>query len=217
MTLGEKIYGLRNERHMSQGDLAEHINVSRQSVSKWETGASAPDLDKLILLSELFCVTLDELVKDGAENPAQPAAAQPAGGTQNAPRRGRDTQRGVGFVLLGVGLLSAVLGLLFGLLLLILAALLLLSGVLCLTEVRHVGLIMGWLTFLPVALSLPSFTSASMRVIFSPYYYQEGLVIQLTIAWTMWALLFALLFYTARAVLAWRRAQDAQRRSTDSE
>ena len=52
---------------MSQGDLAEKLNVSRQSVSKWETGASTPDLDKLIAMSELFQVTLDELVKDGVE------------------------------------------------------------------------------------------------------------------------------------------------------
>lgn len=64
MTLSEKIIALRNSHNMSQGDLAEKLNVSRQSVSKWETGASTPDLDKLIAMSELFQVTLDELAKD---------------------------------------------------------------------------------------------------------------------------------------------------------
>ena len=63
MTLGEKITTLRNQYEMSQGDLAEKMNVSRQSISKWETGTSVPELEKLIQLSELFHITLDELVK----------------------------------------------------------------------------------------------------------------------------------------------------------
>lgn len=64
MTLSEKIITLRNKYQMSQGDLAEKLNVSRQSVSKWETGVSTPDLDKLIAMSNLFQVTMDELVKE---------------------------------------------------------------------------------------------------------------------------------------------------------
>ena len=46
---------------MSQGDLADRLEVSRQSVSKWETGQSVPDLDKIIKLADLFGVTVDEL------------------------------------------------------------------------------------------------------------------------------------------------------------
>ena len=67
MKLNEKIISLRNKYQMSQGDLAEKLNVSRQSVSKWETGASIPDLDKLIAMSELFGITMDELVKEDVE------------------------------------------------------------------------------------------------------------------------------------------------------
>lgn len=67
MKLNEKIITLRNMNQMSQGDLAEKLNVSRQSVSKWETGASVPDLDKLIAMSELFQVTMDELTKENVE------------------------------------------------------------------------------------------------------------------------------------------------------
>ena len=63
MTLGEKIALLRGQNKMSQGDLAEKLEVSRQSVSKWETGASVPELDKLIMMSKLFNITLDELVQ----------------------------------------------------------------------------------------------------------------------------------------------------------
>ena len=75
MQLGETIYRLRTGRGMSQGDLADALEVSRQSVSKWETGGAIPDLDKLVKMSALFGVTLDELVKGAApaaETPPQP-------------------------------------------------------------------------------------------------------------------------------------------------
>lgn len=62
MNLGETIYRLRTGRNMSQGDLAEVLDVSRQSVSKWENNMAVPDLDKLVKMSELFGITLDELV-----------------------------------------------------------------------------------------------------------------------------------------------------------
>ena len=60
--LGERIYTMRAARGLSQTDLADALEVSRQSVSKWETGASVPELDKLMKLSQLFGVSLDELV-----------------------------------------------------------------------------------------------------------------------------------------------------------
>ena len=63
MRLGETIYRLRTEKGMSQGELAEALSVSRQSVSKWETDGATPDLEKLIKLSELFGISLDTLVK----------------------------------------------------------------------------------------------------------------------------------------------------------
>ena len=62
MSLGETIYRLRTERNMSQGDLAEALEVSRQSISKWETGGSVPELDKLTKMGELFGVSMDELI-----------------------------------------------------------------------------------------------------------------------------------------------------------
>ena len=49
MTLGERIYKLRTEKDMSQGYLADALEVSRQSISKWETNGSVPELDKLII------------------------------------------------------------------------------------------------------------------------------------------------------------------------
>ena len=71
MTLGERIYKLRTGKEMSQGDLADALEVSRQSISKWETNGSVPELDKLIKLSEIFGVSLDELIT-GKEKMDQP-------------------------------------------------------------------------------------------------------------------------------------------------
>lgn len=68
MTLGQHLTYLRSRQGWSQDVLAEQLGVSRQSVSKWETDSSVPDLDKLLGLSELFGVTLDELVKGPAED-----------------------------------------------------------------------------------------------------------------------------------------------------
>ena len=63
MTLGERLTALRKNRGMSQDALAETLGVSRQSVSKWETDTSVPDLDKLVKLSDLFDISLDELAE----------------------------------------------------------------------------------------------------------------------------------------------------------
>lgn len=68
MTLGQHLTYLRTRQGWSQDVLAEQLGVSRQSVSKWETDSSVPDLDKLLGLSALFGVTLDELVKGPAED-----------------------------------------------------------------------------------------------------------------------------------------------------
>lgn len=67
MNFSEKLQILRKEKRLSQEGLAEKLNVSRQAVSKWESGQSFPELDKIIILSDIFNVTLDELIKDSIE------------------------------------------------------------------------------------------------------------------------------------------------------
>ena len=64
MTLGEKITDLRKKRGLSQEELAITLGVSRQAVSKWETGEAKPDTDKVIALAEYFEVTTDWLLRD---------------------------------------------------------------------------------------------------------------------------------------------------------
>ena len=68
MTLGEKIYKLRTEKGFSQEALGEKLGVSRQSVSKWETDQSVPELDKIVAISDLFVVSTDYLLKEEAED-----------------------------------------------------------------------------------------------------------------------------------------------------
>lgn len=63
MNIGEKIYALRREKNLSQGDLADMLEVSRQSVSKWENNTAVPDLQKIIRLSEIFEISVDDLIK----------------------------------------------------------------------------------------------------------------------------------------------------------
>ena len=67
MTLNEKIYNLRKNAGYSQEALAEKTGVSRQSVSKWETGESVPEIDKIVALSKIFSVTTDYLLNDDYE------------------------------------------------------------------------------------------------------------------------------------------------------
>ena len=73
MTLGQRILHHRTRCGMSQLELAERLGVSRQSISKWETDGSVPELDKLVKLSEVFSVSLDELVRGRVEEGAVPA------------------------------------------------------------------------------------------------------------------------------------------------
>lgn len=75
MKLDGKIIRLRKERNLSQERLAEEIGVSRQAVTKWETGESLPELEKLVLLAAYFGVTVDSLLKDD-EGCARPSAPQ---------------------------------------------------------------------------------------------------------------------------------------------
>lgn len=63
MNIGEKIYNLRKKKNMSQEDLASVLNVSRQTISKWETGESNPDIDKIVPLCNFFEISTDEFLK----------------------------------------------------------------------------------------------------------------------------------------------------------
>ena len=63
MNIGERIYELRRKNSMSQDDLAEKMNVSRQSISKWESSQSVPEVERIVQLSNIFNVSTDWILK----------------------------------------------------------------------------------------------------------------------------------------------------------
>ena len=203
MTLGEKICRLRKARGLSQGDLADALGVSRQSVSKWETDSSVPDLDKLVALSRRFGVTLDELVcgEGDAEKEREPEplpAAQPQG------------RQVLGGILLAVGLLGLLLFTLLwgleGLLSLMLLLPFLLCGVLCLKVRRRLGLWCAWAVYLPQQVYWTMATGITWRLVLAtPHFTREMNYFRLFIGWVMLAVMAALTVATARSFSGLRK------------
>jgi transcriptional regulator with XRE-family HTH domain len=73
MAFSDKLFQMRREKGFSQENLAEMLNVSRQSVSKWEAGMAMPEIDKLISIADIFGVSIDHLLREDAA-PAVPAS-----------------------------------------------------------------------------------------------------------------------------------------------
>ena len=67
MKFNEKLVVLRKQHNLSQEQVAEKLGVARQTISKWELGETTPEMDKLIIMSELYNITLDELMKEENE------------------------------------------------------------------------------------------------------------------------------------------------------
>lgn len=86
MALSDKLYMLRKKSGLSQEQLAEQLSVSRQAISKWESGQSVPESEKLIAISNYFDVSLDYLLKDENENESNDNAPE-TGTIQNTSDR----------------------------------------------------------------------------------------------------------------------------------
>lgn len=199
VTLGEKISSLRGSANMSQGDMAEKLNVSRQSVSKWETNASIPELDKLIQLSDLFGVTLDELVRSDEINPTAQAQHEPMH-PQIIVQKSVSTQKVIGFILLALGLLCCILALAIGGGLFIIGGYIILCSILCLLVKKHAGLIIVWITLLQAVILTPYFTGIRVFGIFHPGYFRHGFSVTHIAAIAIWIIFFVLVLLTARVI-----------------
>ena len=200
MTLGENIARLRTQKDWSQGDLADALGISRQSISKWETDTSIPELEKLIKLSELFGVTLDQLVhgEDAPETESAPASAAP----QAAPKREkRHTIAGTALLCTGAVILVLWL-LLTGDLLtgLIFALPFLICGIIFLAVKRHTGLYCGWAVYLCVDLYLRCATGLSWMAIFVTCFWTAELnYVSLAIAWAQFLVMVLMIVCTMRS------------------
>ena len=185
MTLAEKILSLRTAQGLSQGDLAERLEVSRQSVSKWETGQSVPDLDKIIRLADQFGVSVDELVRESALPQPDPEQSAPEPQVIYMDhRQGPTLTQVLGIILMVLGgllivlsLLSNGAGLLIGLGLVVTALPLLLAR-------KHPWLILGWVIvglgyviFNPYVTATPATLSAAAHhLVLALLYPEHGLL-----------------------------------------
>ena len=143
--LGEQIYKYRTAKGLSQLELAEALDVSRQSISKWETNVAVPELAKLVKMAELFGVTLDELILDKKVEmltEEEILVRETVAGIQREERKPSVAKTVFGVIFLVVGILFAGYCLLFGAWLTALAFLTpcVLSAVFCLKQFRFAAL-----------------------------------------------------------------------------
>ena len=107
MSEPKKLTDLRREHGLSQKELAERLRVSRQAVSRWEQGTAVPSIDNLKLLSELYGVSMDELLRGGPlETERQPDAA-PDGPSPAEEAVRRERRRGTRWKRAALGALLA--------------------------------------------------------------------------------------------------------------
>lgn len=192
MSLGETILILRTQRNMSQEELANSLGVSRQSVSKWETDASTPELDKLIKIAELFDVTLDRLVYD-KELQAAPSDKP----CEN--RSSGNTRIIAGTILLCFGftaflLLSVLGGFLSGL---IFSTPFILCALVCFFVRRFTALWCLWALYISVDLYLHWATGLMWTNVFFGFFYLFSSPLAIFFAWVLFLLFASLCVATA--------------------
>lgn len=113
MSLAEKLVSLRKQKGLTQMDLAEQLNVSRQAISRWEVGAAVPSTDNLRFLGDLYGVQIDYLLNDDAEyNSNDPEVTDTAQDTQNDVRKCNRYKSLIIWTLIIVGFVAVVIGIL---------------------------------------------------------------------------------------------------------
>lgn len=203
MTLGQKIFELRNKQKMSQGDLAEKLNVSRQSISKWETDASVPELDKLIMLSDLFSITMDELVRD--ELPEKDTDEKKESTEKRSPEtvvinKQMSTQKIIGFILLGAGIICLPMLYLIGPAALIFSTPFILFSLICFFIKKHAGLIIAWILTIATIIFFSTCTSVNLFFFLYGNLYYRIFTLQTFVAVCLWIWVISLIIYTAKTI-----------------
>ena len=186
---------LRKMRGMTQEELAEKIDVSRQTLSKYETGESLPDVEKSRLIAEVFDVTLDELVT-GAE-PQLKVETPPVMVSPSMPGR-----KIAGIILFCMAFLAFLIptvlgGILVGL---ILAVPFLVCGIICFLVRKRPGLWCAWAAYLAVYIFCYYGTRISWNLFFFTFSWEEvGTPVYTFAAWIQSLMILALLIGTVRS------------------
>lgn len=202
MTLGEHIMELRSVRGISQADLAEAMDVSRQSVSKWETGASTPDLEKLVKLADYFGLSLDQLVGGKGAEACEQSPAANAEDTRietfpSAPKRTKAQSLGIFFLCLSA-FSGIVFTILFGIGGVLFAAPFLLFGLICYVVKNHPILKAVWTNYMILSLyfHVCSASNPSLILLTFRWTYEMNYSI-LIFSWIWFLLAMALILGTA--------------------
>ena len=147
MSIGSRIYEFRKANNMSQEALAEQLEVSRQSVSKWETDTATPELDKLLKMCDIFEISLDELVgrqkKEARSDPTGDSKIKASTFT---------LVKTVGCILLALSLIGSILAFLFAKdseILFIFLLTILVCGFICLFGKQNIGYWCAWVIAAP--------------------------------------------------------------------
>ena len=203
MNLGETIYKYRTSKKLSQGDLAEMLDVSRQSISKWENNSATPDLDKIVKLSEIFGVTIDDLVK-GEYTPASPTNTNvKVENTTSQHLAGRKIAGIILFcmaflVILFLGINGAFGG---GL---ILSTPFVVTAIICFAVKKYTGLWCAWAIYFIIDIYLRFATGLNRSVIFNIYYYSVQNVTMAISLIISWGLNLGFLFLVIITVLCYK-------------
>lgn len=203
MLLGERLFELRTKNNMSQGVLAERLNVSRQTVSKWENNMSVPETEKILQLSEIFSVSTDYILKgEEKEEKTEPVYVYIEKEKNGDASEGKEkiTRKYVG---LTIAIISGLLTVIFLLLsaagfwmLAIPTAITTLIGIFIYKDIKHLWLIASWIAFIASNIFMFFFTAINPLLIFNPIIYTEGYTVHLLFAFVTWAVLIALVLWT---------------------
>lgn len=200
MNIGKRIYELRSKSGMSQGDLADKLDVSRQTISKWENGMCMPETEKLIQLSNIFSVSTDFILK-GEEKTSEPVYVYVKSKENNPSAYNEQIVRKyIGIVLAVVFTLVAVVLLLMGgSFMAILPGAVVLLGILFAKNAKHPWLITFWAFYVCVLAIAPFVSSISLLMIFDPIIYTKGYELHFAWGWGLWLVLTSLVLATLKA------------------
>lgn len=201
-SIGERIYDIRKKRNLSQGELADKLDVSRQTVSKWENNICLPEVEKLIQLSDALGVTADYILKGATEKATEKETVyvyikEPHDDKEEKKRIAR---RNAGIVLAVVGGLATVALVLIGM---IIPAVL--SGVVCLVGIifvfgeKHPILTAAWTVYIVAMCCLSPFMVISPIMAFIPELYNWNDAMHLIIPYLEWSILPVLIMCTLKA------------------
>lgn len=171
MNLGEIIYIHRKEKGFSQDELAELLGVSRQSISKWENNNAVPELEKLVSMSEIFGISLDEMVNGEKKktNPEIQSEFSENASLSSKKSSGIEGRKIIGTILLCTGGLIFFILMAFGYPIsgLIFASPFFMCGAICMIFRKRIGLWCAWATYLCIESYLMYATGINWSYIFS--------------------------------------------------